>query len=357
MKINEKKFIGKAFVGIDVHKSNWKVCVLGKLNFKKEFSCDPYPKALETSLKNLLPDFEFECAYEAGFCGFWIHDALNEMEGISCIVVNPADIPTSDKERAQKEDKRDARKIAIHLKAGVLDGIYVPDKDFVALREIQRIHFTVTKDLARSKNRVKSFLFRQGIEICKEQFKKPSNHWSNKFINWINSLELCPKLKFVLEELMANVIRLRNQKLRILKQIREEIKSKQELEIRYNKLIKLNGVGLISCITIITEVGDIKRFKTYEKFHSFTGLIPSTNSSADIEKIRGITNRANTRLRSVLVEVAWVSISKEPELLHYYNELKQRMNSNKAIIRVAKKIASKIRYELLKDDQELKVAA
>ena len=357
MKINEKKFIGKAFVGIDVHKSNWKICVLGELNFKKEFSCDPYPKALETSLKNLLPDFEFECAYEAGFCGFWIHDALNEMEGISCIVVNPADIPTSDKERAQKEDKRDARKIAIHLKAGVLNGIYVPDKDFVALREIQRIHFTVTKDLARSKNRVKSFLFRQGIEICKEQFKKPSNHWSNKFIHWINCLELCPKLKFALDELMANVLRLRNQKLRILKIIRNEIQSNEELESIYNKLIKINGIGLISCITIITEVGDIKRFKTYEKFHSFTGLIPSTNSSADIEKIREITNRANKRLRSVLVEVAWVSISKEPELLHYYNELKQRMNSNKAIIRVAKKIASKIRYELLKDDQELKVAA
>ena len=40
MKINEKKFIGKAFVGIDVHKSNWKVCVLGELNFKKEFGLE-----------------------------------------------------------------------------------------------------------------------------------------------------------------------------------------------------------------------------------------------------------------------------------------------------------------------------
>ncbi|MEY5041259.1 MAG: Transposase family, partial [Bacteroidota bacterium] len=40
---------------------------------------------------------------------------------------------------------------------------------------------------------------------------------------------------------------------------------------RFNKLIKINGVGLISCITIITEVGDIKRFNTYEKFHSFAG--------------------------------------------------------------------------------------
>jgi transposase len=204
---------------------------------------------------------------------------------------------------------------------------------------------------------VKSFLFRHCIEICKEQFKKPNTHWSNKFIKWINSLELCPKLKFALDELMANVLRLRNQKLRILKIIRNEIQSNEELESIYNKLIKINGIGLISCITIITEVGNIKRFKTYEKFHSFAGLIPSTNSSADIEKIRGITNRANKRLRSILVEVAWISMSKEPTLLHYYNELKQRMSSNKAIIRVAKKIATKIRYELLKDDQELKVAA
>ena len=164
-------------------------------------------------------------------------------------------------------------------------------------------------------------------------------------------------LKFTLDELIANVIRLRNQKLRLLKTIRKEIQSNQELESRYNKLININGVGLISCITIITEVGDIKRFNTYEKFHSFAGLIPSTNSSADIEKIRGITNRANKRLRSILVEIAWISISKEPDLLRYYSELKQRMSSNKAIIRIAKKMASKIRYELLKDDQELKVAA
>lgn len=357
MKNTKKNFIGKAFVGIDVHKSNWKVCVLGELRFRKEFSCDPDPKVLQTSLENLLPDFEFECAYEAGFCGFWIHDALNELEGISCIVLNAADIPTSDKERAQKEDKRDARKIATLLKAGVLEGIYVPSKEAVALRELQRLHYTVTKDLTRSKNRVKSYLFRHGIEICKEQFEKSSTHWSNKFIQWLQDLELSPLLRLTLDELLENVIRLRNQKNRLLKTIRKEIQSNKELESQYEKLIKINGLGLISCITIITEVGDIKRFNTYEKFHSFVGLIPSTNSSADIEKIRGITNRANKRLRSILVEVAWISISKEPELLHYYSELKQRMNSNKAIIRIAKKVASKVRYELLKDDQELEIAA
>jgi transposase len=357
MKNNKKKFIGKAFVGIDVHKNNWKVCVLGDHGYRKEFSCDPIPSVLRSALVKLLPDFEFQCAYEAGFCGFWIHDALNIMEGFNCIVVNAADIPTSDKERAQKEDRRDARKIATHLKAEVLKGIYVLSKEAVALRELQRLHFTVTKDLTKCKNRIKSFLFRHGIEICKEQFKKPSSHWSNKFIQWLQRLELDPLLRITLDEMLENVIRLRNQKKRLLVTIRKEIKSNKELEAQYVKLIGIHGIGLISSITILSEVEDIRRFSTYEKFHSFVGLIPSTNSSADIEKIRGITNRANKRLRSILVEVAWITLRKDADLLHYYMELKQRMSSNKAIIRIAKKVATKVRYELLNGEELEKIAA
>jgi len=134
MKKIEKVFIGHAYVGIDVHKNSWKVCVLGDIGFKKEFSCDPLSKALVSSLQNCLPNFSFECAYEAGFSGFWLHDELLDIEGVDCIVVNAADIPTSDKERAQKEDRRDARKIASQLKAGALRGIYVPSKVNIGLR-------------------------------------------------------------------------------------------------------------------------------------------------------------------------------------------------------------------------------
>lgn len=124
MKNTEKEFIRKSFVGIDVHKNSWKVCFLGDIGFKKEFSCDPTSKALVSSLQNCLPNFSFECAYEAGFSGFWLHDELVDIDAVDCIVVNAADIPTSDKERAQKEDRRDVRKIASQLKAGALRGIY-----------------------------------------------------------------------------------------------------------------------------------------------------------------------------------------------------------------------------------------
>lgn len=348
----KKKTIGTAYVGIDVHKNNWKVCLLGELGFRKEFSCEPESKVLFKSLIKLLPDFYFECAYEAGFSGFWLYDELNEMENVNCIIVNPADIPTSDKEKSQKEDRRDARKIASQLKAGGLKGIYVPNSSDLGLREIQRTRFTVVKDLTRSKVRVKSFLMRHGITPPKKLFPSSKSHWSARFIKWLKEIKLSSStLRYSLDQLIAKVEFNRQMNLNVLKELRKQLsngaKSKQ-----YEVLSEVRGLGTVGCSTIITEVVDIKRFSSYQQFHSYIGLIPSTNNSDTTERIRGITNRSNKRLRSVFIEAAWIAIRYNEELFHYYHELKRRMNANKAIIRVAKKIASQVRYLLLNLESE-----
>ena len=352
MKITEKKVIGKAFVGIDVHKKSWKVCLLGEGGFRKEFSCNPTVKVFKQSLKNILPDFSFHCAYEAGFSGFWLHDELNALSNFDCIVVNPADIPTSDKERAQKEHRRDARKIATQLKAGALKGIYVPCPSEVGLRELQRLRFTITKDSTRAKVRIKAFLMRHGIEVPKELFPTAQHHWSGKFIKWLRSIKLsCSAMRFTLDQMIDSAVSLREQLAAVLHEIRQQIQSRGKEKI-CAKLMQIPGIGVVGSSTIITEIVDIKRFSTYTKYHSFIGLIPSTNNSADIEKIRGITIRANTRLRTTFVEAAWIAIQRNSELYHFYHELKQRMNPNKAIIRVAKKLASRVRYVMLEHENE-----
>ena len=341
------KFIGTAYVGIDVHKRSWKVCLLGDFGFMKEFSCKPDTKTLVKSITNLLPNFQFKCCYEAGFSGFILHDELNETDACSCIIVNPADIPTSDKERTQKEDKRDARKIATQLKAGGIKGIYVPSKLDVGLRETQRLCHTITKELSRSKIRVKSFLMRHNITPPKEQFKTAKQHWSAKFIKWLKELELSNTgLRFTLTELTQCVERLKLQKVNILKELRKQIQEAGKESV-FNKVTSIPGIGIIGGVTIITEVIDIKRFRSYESFHSFIGLVPSTNNSGSSEKIRGITGRSNRRLRNTLIEASWIAIKFDTHLFHLYHELKQRMSPNKAIIRIAKKIATTIRFNLL----------
>ena len=92
-------FAGQVFhVGIDVHKRNWKVKVRSIHSVTKSLSIDPSPIVLAKTLNNLYPHATFKTVYEAGFSGYWAHRQLKEL-GIDNIIVNPADVPTSNKER------------------------------------------------------------------------------------------------------------------------------------------------------------------------------------------------------------------------------------------------------------------
>ena len=130
----------------------------------KTFSQDPYPEVLHDYLINHFPGGTYYSAYEAGFCGYWIHNQLLSL-GINSIVVNPADIPTTNKEKVQKEDKRNSRKIARSLRGGELAAIYVPSEKTLEDRALVRTRKMLTKDLTRYKNRIKAFLYFHGIPV------------------------------------------------------------------------------------------------------------------------------------------------------------------------------------------------
>src|SRR5690349_974749 len=173
-KINEKTFEGQSiYVGIDVHKKDWKVTIMTTELSLKTFSSVPQAEKLSAYLKSNFPGATYYSAYEAGFSGFWLHKELIKL-GINSIVVNPADIPTTDKERKQKEDLRDSRKIAHSLRSGQLKSIHIPKDEVLNDRVLVRTRHALVKDLNRSKNRVKSMLFFLGVDLP-GRFSKPGS--------------------------------------------------------------------------------------------------------------------------------------------------------------------------------------
>ncbi len=110
--------------------------------------------------------------YEAGKFGFWIQRQLTAL-GIECLVVNPADIPKSQKDTLQKTDPRDARNLGLRLQSGVLRGIHIPDEQQEADRVFFRHRKRIWKDLTRCKNRIKGMLAFSGIDIP-EQYDNAS---------------------------------------------------------------------------------------------------------------------------------------------------------------------------------------
>jgi hypothetical protein len=97
-------------VGLDVHKSSWNAGIFLGDMFVKNIHQQPSPEILYHYLTKQFPGASYQCAYESGKFGYWIQRQLSAL-GITCLVVNPADIPSSHKDEVYKTDSRDSRGI------------------------------------------------------------------------------------------------------------------------------------------------------------------------------------------------------------------------------------------------------
>jgi len=343
-KCNEISFKGKHFfVGFDVHKTRWVVSIRHHGLLLKTFSMDPSPEGLKKYLEKNYPGGIFHLVYEAGFCGFWVHRKFKEL-GIECIVINPSDVPTAHKEKDRKCDPVDSKKLAREHEKGSLVGIYIPTENEQHLRSLCRLYTITVKSTTRVKNRIKGLLHYNGID-----YPFRSSHWSASFISYLHALPLDngpakKALSLLMEELHLHRIHT----VLILKELRTYVQNTHNGTI-IRLLRTVPGVGFISAIILFTEIMDMKRFSNIDKLRTYVGLVPSTHDSGQKESPSGLTPRKNNFLKRVIIESSWVAIRKDPALLTYYNKLICRMKSQRAIIRIAVKLLSRIRYVWLNE--------
>jgi len=333
------------YVGIDFHKKDWTVCIFSQQLEHKKFSQPPTSESLKTYLHRNFPGATYYSAYEAGFCGFRVHTEL-QSAGIKNIVVNAADVPTTHKEKVNKTDKRDSRKLGISLRAGELKGIHIPSRKTQEDRSMVRMRYTVRKDLTRMKSRVKSLLNFYGIEYP-EQFSSPGKHWSCRYMSWLKTVKMEEESgRFTLQTLINEVEEVRKVQLAVTRQIRALSKTRS-YQKDYELLSDIPGIGLITGMCFLTEIEDINRFSNTDQFAGYAGLIPSCRSSGEKENNGEITSRANKLMRDLIVESAWIAARKDPALHLAFCKLCKRMEPNKAIIRIVRKLLNRI-YHVLK---------
>jgi len=346
--VSKLDFTGQQiYVGMDVHKKSWSISIYTEQFEHKTFSQPPEVGVLVNYLKRNFPGAAYKSVYEAGFSGFWIHDRLQE-QGVQCLVVNPADVPTKDKERTGKTDRVDCRKLARSLRSGDIEGIYVPSRPKAEDRSLIRTRHSMVKKQTRCKNQIKSILCFYGIHIPDDLAR---SHWSKRFINWIESIRMERAsgditLKVHLAELahIRQVIAELNRAIRALA---------TTCDYRNNvRILKtVPGVSTLTAMTLLTELYDITRFKTLDKLCSYVGLIPNTDSSGETDHKTGMTGRRNNHLRGIIIESAWTAVRKDPALMMAFNELCKHMTKTNAIVRIARKLLNRIRY-VLKNQQE-----
>jgi transposase len=342
-KSNKLDFTGQPiYIGLDVHKKSWSVSIFTHHCEHKTFTQPPEVDKLAYYLGRNFPGAQYQSVYEAGFSGFWIHDQLRA-KGIDCIVVNPADVPTRDKERTKKRDPVDCRKLARSLRSGEIEGIYVPSRGKLEDRSLIRTRQSMVRKQTRCKNQIKAILFFYGVVIPEE---REMGHWSRRFIRWIERIRMERTsgdiaLKAHLEELSHL-----RQLIASLNRAILRLATTEEYRSFVRLLKSVPGISTLTAMILLSELGEVTRFPSLDELSCYVGLIPDTQGSGEKEYVGGITKRRHPQLRWLLIEASWVAVRKDPALLMAFQEYCKRMRKTKAIVKIARKLLNRIRYVL-----------
>lgn len=236
-------------------------------------------------------------AYEAGPTGYALNRQLTRL-GIECVVVAPSLIPRRPGDRV-KTDTRDAAMLARLLRSGDLTAVWVPDEAHEAPRNLVRARADAKVDELRARHRLSKFLLRQGL-------RPPAGvrAWSAKHTTWQNHLEWAHAADQVVFDGYRTTVRAATERVRRLENalLQQASNSAQARVIAARQAF--HGIGFLSAVTIVAEVGDRRRFATAPQLMAYAGLVPSEYSSGATRHRGHITKTGNGHLRHVLGEAA-----------------------------------------------------
>lgn len=333
-------------VGLDVGNRTWKVAIFLGTEIHKQFAQEPSPGQLIHYLRKNFPGAHYRIVYEAGYTGFWIHDAFVAL-GADCMLVNPADVPTSDKERRHKNDRIDAGKLGRGLAMDTVRPIFIPNRLQTEDRQLVRTRMRFVQKQTRTKCQIKALLAFYGYQQPEDL---PQHHWSRRYIQWVESIAMSrPSGEIALKALLSELEFFRQMILDLTRRIRalaqEELYRSQVLYLQ-----SIGGISLMTAMTLLTELVSIERFKSPDKLASYVGIVPGEYSSGEREHTTGLVARGNKMLRYMLIECAWIAQRQDPVLLQAFTMLTKRMSKTDAIIRIARKLLNRIWF-VMKHEQ------
>jgi transposase len=321
----------KLFVGVDVHKRTYSVAIWS--SERGLLTTWTQPSIDELVIEKLKPMAKqiSEVVYEAGPTGYKLVRAMREAK-LNAQVIAPSETPEK-KGRRSKDDKRDCRRLAEYACKDLLKRIYVPTLQEEADRQVTRVREAMRKKLQRTKCQIKSFLLLNGI--CEPD---GVSGFARRGIKALRDLELNDELRFVLDRLMDDYEHHYTQMKKCFVKVKGLAASDRHSEA-VEHMRSVTGVGLITAVTMRTELPNPERFDRPEEVTAMIGFVPQRIRSGDQEFDGPIEKMGNSHLRAALVEAAWRWMSYDDAARErYYRLLKNTGNGKKAIVGVARKL-------------------
>lgn len=322
----------KRYFGIDLHRNQFSCCM--RLDSGRSYFSEWALEQLPRFVKKLRPSDEV--AVEVTGNARLFYEAV--APHVARVVVVDTNQFRVISRSVKKTDERDAALLALYLSKGLLPEVRMKDKEHGQLASLTQTRDTLVKLRTALKNKVNNILSARGINLPKEALS------SEKRLAEVLTL---PFDEIVLVELRVIVDQIRslNQSIAELEKIIGEQGSKLE---GHKSLTSITGIGKITGAILLSVIGDVDDFPDESRLASYFGIVPRVSNSNQTERSGRIHKRGSKLGRTALVQSALIAANYSPYLRNFYERVKARRGTGKAIIALARKFLGII-YRTLKN--------
>jgi len=318
-------------IGIDLHRNNFTCCVRVEngRNYLSEWKLED----LSRFVKKLRPNDEIAVEVTGNTRLFYEAVAPHVAR---VVAVDPNQFRVIS-HSVKKTDRNDARNLALYLDKDLLPEVRMKDKTRAQLASLTQTRDTLVKLRTSLKNKINNILSAHGINLEKEALS------SEKKLQQIRAMQFDPMVQIELEVIVEE-IRSLNQRIAKLEKTIAEEGSKLE---GHKNLTSIKGIGPLSGSILLSVIGDIRDFADEGKLAAYFGIVPRICNSNETERSGRITKHGSKLGRTALVQCALIAQRYSPYLKRYYEKIKARRGTGKAIIALARKLLGII-YRTLK---------
>ncbi len=279
---------------------------------------------------------EVQVAVEA--CGFWpAFREVVEPRVKRLVLVHPQRVKAIASAKL-KNDRVDSQTLAHLLRCDLLPESWKADRETQARRQQVRLRATLVRQRTRWKSQVHAVLHQQGLRA------PVTDVFGQRGRLWLAQVKLPQQARESV-----------NACLRLIDHCSEEIQNqtlplreKAKRDERARWLQTIPGIGEVSAMMLLAEIGDLRRFGSKEALCSYAGLVPRVRESAGKVARSGITRQGSPWLRWIMVEAAQVAPRCSPAARQYYQRLLRRKHKHVARVALARKLLTAV-YALLHD--------
>jgi len=327
--IQKVRFEGPVWVGVDVHKNSYAVAVRDQEGHAVQFTMNADNDAFVRKIVSYGQPVA-QVVYEAGPCGYSLYRAC-AAAGITALVAAPSRIPRP-VTRGNKTDSLDCRKLADYAARDMLVPVRVPTEEEEMLRSLQRRRHGLTDRIRSTKQLIKSLLLEYHIA-------EPHglSSWSKASVEALKGLALGAALRDTLDSHLRELAYLATERHTVDQAIVKA--TPQAVSQRMRILQSVPGVGPVLATTFACEIFRPERFADAERLSSYVGLAPVVRQSGASAASGSLVRTGQQRLRSLLVECAWIHKGRDAGAeLMYRRILARTGHAQKAIVAVARRL-------------------